>query len=231
MNIGTVVEGPTDREVLNAIINRLIPGEHRYFPLQPTDTSDYIGKGWKGVRRWCRETHQRENSSLEIILSGKTGPELDLLVIQVDADISDESDLQEGNEIFIRQPCPPVKSTVIQLESVIKTWLRRDELPAKIILAIPAQDTEHWIFAALFPEDELCLREDYECFKPNKDMPAYRLSLKDYGKLTERKDGEIKKHLRRYREVVIKIADNWDTVCRICSQAQRLVQNIAYRLL
>ena len=35
MIIGTVVEGPTDRLVLEAVISRLLPGDHRFLPLQP----------------------------------------------------------------------------------------------------------------------------------------------------------------------------------------------------
>ena len=56
MIIGTVVEGPTDRLVLQAVLSKLIPGQHRYLPLQPTPTLGEMGSGWKGVRRWCRET-------------------------------------------------------------------------------------------------------------------------------------------------------------------------------
>ena len=95
MIIGTVVEGPTDRLVLQAVLDQLIPGQHRYLPLQPTPTLGETGSGWKGVRRWCRETWQREGVTLNAILSGATGPALDLLVIHVDASIAIEADLQE----------------------------------------------------------------------------------------------------------------------------------------
>lgn len=233
MNIGTVVEGPTDRLVLQAVLNRLLPGDHRYFPLQPPATFGEMGTGWKGVRRWCHQTWQLEGSSLEKMLSGDTGPALDMLVIHVDADIATERDLQEGDDMPIsdvQQPCPPIAATVSRLRQVIGRWLQCNHLPQQVILAIPAQDTENWTFAALFPDDELCARDDYECIKRGRDRPGYRLTLKKYGKLLQRRDGEIKKPRRRYEQAILQVAANWDTVCRICSQAQRFTQDVQGRL-
>ncbi len=229
MNIGTVVEGPTDRLVLQAILDRLFPGDNHYLPLQPPATLGETGAGWRdGVRRWCRQTWQLQGSSLEKILSGDTGPALDMLVIQVDADIAAEHDLQEGDVAPItgvQRPCPPIAATASRLRQVIGRWLQRDNLPPKVILAIPAQDTENWTFAALFPDDELCMRDDYECTKHGNNHPGYRLTLKEYGKLLQRQDGKIKKPVRRYEQAIPQIVLNWDTVCRICSQARQFTQD------
>ncbi len=231
MNIGTVVEGPTDRLVLEAVLNKLCPGEHRYFTLQPAETLGQTGTGWKGVRRWCRETWRREDSSLDKILSGDTGPALDLLVIQVDADIAAELNLQEGEKLPIPnvpQPCPPAAATANQLRRVIARWLQLDDFPPPVILAIPAQNTESWTFAAFFPEDELCTRADYECIESGYNRPGYRLTLKKYGKLLRRTSGGvIKKPVRSYRRAGPQIAAKWDTVCRICSQAQQFTEDVA----
>jgi hypothetical protein len=231
MNIATVVEGPTDRLVLQAILDNLLPGEHRYFALQPTETLGQRGTGWKGVRRWCRETWQRQGSSLATILSGDVGPRLDMLVIQVDADIATEHDLQEGDDVpvqNVQQDCPPVEATTDQLRRLVGLWLRHDELPSQVILAIPAQDTESWTFAALFPDDGLCGQDDYECTKIGRDHPGHRLTLKKYGKLLHRRDGEIKKPVVRYRGVIPRIAANWGAVCRICSQARQFTQDVLH---
>ncbi len=231
MNIGTVVEGPTDRLVLEAVLNKLCPGEHRYFTLQPAETFGKMGTGWKGVRRWCRKTWQREGSSLDKILSSDTGPALDLLVIQVDADIATEHDLQEGEKSPIpdvQQPCPPVVATTNQLRCVIARWLQLDDFPPPVLLAIPAQNTESWTFAALFPEDELCTRADYECIESGHNRPSSRLTLKKYGKLLRRTSGgKIKKPVRSYRQVGPQIAAKWATVCLICSQAQQFTEDVA----
>lgn len=231
MNIGTVVEGPSDRVALEAILNHLCPGEHRYFPLQPTETFGETGTGWKGVRRWCREIRQRAGSTLEKILSGETGPPLDLLIIQVDADIVTKTDLQEGSPhpiTEIQQPCPPIQATVDKLEQMIRqVWLEQEELPINVILAIPAQDMENWSFAALFPEDKLCLQEDYECIKAGakwREHVGYCLTLAKYGKRLQRKDGTIKKPVRQYEKLAPALVNNWVIVCQICTQAKRFDQ-------
>lgn len=232
MNVATVVEGPTDRLVLEAVLDRLLPGDptdHRYFPLQPTPTFGETGTGWKGVRRWCRQTWKRPGSSLDVIISGSADPPLDLLVIHVDADIAYENDLQEGEEepvLNVQQPCPPASATADQLQRVITCWLRCNSLPPQVILVIPAQDTESWTFAALFPSDGLCEREDYECIRSGRNHPGYRLTLKKYGKLFKRTDGEIKKHERDYRRVATRIAETWNTVRCICIQAERFTQDV-----
>jgi hypothetical protein len=81
MNIGTVVEGPTDRPVIEAVINEFCPRRHRFFPLQPLDSPTFgrTGAGWKGVREWCRLLSQMEGSSLAQFVSGDVGPPLDRL--------------------------------------------------------------------------------------------------------------------------------------------------------
>lgn len=231
MNIGIVAEGDTDHLVLRSMLNWLIPGNHRYLSLQPSSTSPEKGTGWKGVRRWCREIWQVENSDLKEIISGDTGTPLDILLIHVDADIANEQDLQEGNSDIIqnvKQPCPPIEVTTEQLRRVIGYWVgyENQQLPIQVLLAIPAQDTENWIFAALFPDDEHCLQSDYECIKPTHQMPGYFLSLKEYGKLTSRKDGTIKKSVNRYREVLPKISVRWEATCRICNQANQFTEDV-----
>lgn len=229
MNIGVVAEGETDHLVLKNILNFIIPGNNRYFPLQPS--SPEKGTGWKGVRRWCREIWQVEHSDLEEIISGVTGFSLDILLIHVDADIADEWDLQEGNGSIIqnvKQPCPPIESTTEQLRQIIGDWVGygNHPLPIQVVLAIPAQDTENWIFAALFPDDEHCRQTDYECIKSEHQVPGYLLSLKEYGRLTSRKDGAVKKSVSRYHNILPKISAGWDNVCRICTQADRFTQDI-----
>ena len=236
MNIGTVVEGPTDRLVLQAVLDRLLPDDpegHRYFPLQPTPMFGHTGTGWKGVRSWCYQTWQRSGSNLNVILSGDTGPLLDLLVIHVDADIASETDLQDDDAAPIpdvQQPCPPASATADQLQRVIEHWLHCSPLLPQVVLAIPAQDTESWTFAALFPNDNLCERDDYECIRDGRDHPGYRLTLAQYGKLLRRRGNEIKKSKSSYRQVVRDIAEAWDAVCCICTQAERFTQDLLDRL-
>jgi hypothetical protein len=91
---------------------------------------------------------------------------------------------------------------------------------------MPAQDMENWTFAALFPDDDLCAQNDYECIKSGQQRPCYRLTLKKYGKLLQRRGGEIKKQRLRYQQVIPQITANWNIVCRICSQAQQFTQDV-----
>jgi len=228
MNIGTVVEGPTDRLVIMAMINRIIPGEHRFFRLQPMVTFDQTGTGWKGVRRWCRDTWRRPGMDLENFLSDSAGPALDLLVIQLDADVANAPDLIDDSRpaMEIQKPCPPIEDTADGLRGVIHLWLNRDELPESVVPAIPAQDIEHWAFAAFFPEDPCCQRKDYECPKPNKESPAHLLSLKRYGKLTTRRSGKIKKSERSYQKSMDPISCNIEHIEHICTQGRRFAEAI-----
>jgi hypothetical protein len=229
MNIGTVVEGPTDRVILESILSRLIPGRHRFFPLQPMDTFGETGTGWKGVRRWCRDTWRREPGGLEKFLSGSAGPEIDLLVIQMDADVAKETDLFDDDEpapFAVRKPCPPVEDSADGLRRLIEGWLTSDPLPLKVILTITAQDIEHWIFAALFPGEACCGRKDYECPKPERNSPAYLLSLKKYGKWTTRKSGTIKKQVVRYRKCAGMISNNITHVENICTQGRQFFEDV-----
>jgi hypothetical protein len=229
MIIATVVEGPTDRLVLEAVLSRLIPGEHRFLRLQPPETFGELGTGWKGVRRWCEQTWRQTSSSLETLLFA-VQPPIDLLVIHVDGDAAGESELQDGMVdpvAEVMQPCPPVHDTAVRLEQVIRAWLRRHTLPPQVVCAIPSQDTENWTFAALFPEDPLCASADYECLKAGRDRPCYRLTLEQYGRILQRTGGRVKKPVARYRSVAPAVADQWDVVCYVCSQARSFTDQLA----
>ncbi|MCD4738255.1 MAG: hypothetical protein K8R89_03225 [Anaerolineae bacterium] len=235
MNIGTVVEGPTDELVLKAVIGYLHPGQHRFFPLQPISVHSERGNGWKGIRRWCKETWQRAGSDLEKIISADTGPPLDLLVIMLDADIVTERDLQDnGLTDLIRdvQPvCPPIATTVTRLEQVVCRWFQRsiDQLPSAVLLVFPAQDLENWTFAALYPDDPLCNTPDYECVHQGHDRdqhPAYQLTLKKYGRYLGRRGNTIRKSVSKYRPLASQITTNWMQVCRICTQAQHFEDDL-----
>ncbi len=82
--IGIVGEGPIDQMVLKAAINKITGESHVYRNIQPEqDMTGEFGNGWKGVYRWC-ET----NAELIPALFSAFSPALDLLVIQMDGDVS-----------------------------------------------------------------------------------------------------------------------------------------------
>ncbi len=227
MNIGTVVEGPTDRLILTAVLRKILPGhpeDHRFLPLQPSPTFGETGTGWKGVRKWCQESWQRTGSSLEAILSSTSGPTLDLLVIHVDADIIGANDLQDGFDDPIPgvpAPCPPIGTNAGVLRVVVTRWLARNDLPHPVVLAIPAEDIETWIFAALFPQSPLCQQVDFECVHTNvnnRRHPGFLLPQKKYGK--------VMKDQHTYRKVSIQVADSWVSICQRCTQAESFNREI-----
>jgi hypothetical protein len=235
MNIGTVVEGPTDRLMLKAIVRAICPGEHRFFDLQPAGQSDTFGEtgtGWKGVRRWCRESWKR--SSLEDIVYADPSAPLDILIIQLDADIALELDLQDEIDeqiVPVYSPCPPIACTAQNIKQIVAVWLQipLESLPRQVIYAIPSQDMENWLFAALFPDDPLCGKSDFECIKTNR-YPGYLLTLKKYNKILERDGSTVKKSVVRYRPYAPMIIPVWDNVRHICSQAEALHQEFTSRL-
>lgn len=222
MVIGIVAEGPTDIIVLEALLDSLIPGNHRFIELQPLNPPERIN-GWKGVRDWCY------NRDIEEFMSEANGDPIDLLVIQIDADIAEENDLQDGIETPVQnvsRPCPPISVTARQLEQVVLGWMKRDRLPDNVILAIPSQDMENWTFAALFPEDDLCGKLDYECIRKGNNRPVYKLTTKAYGKHLKSRGSEIKKNKRAYQKLAPKIVENWKQVRDICSQAEKFNTDI-----
>ena len=230
MRIGTIVEGPTDRLMIKAIVDAICLGEHQYFDLQPADVGDSFGEpgGWKRVRRFCQDIWQNLNTNVSDFIIDY---DLDLLLIHVDADVVEESDLQEG----IRHPidpvivnCPPIEPAINRIHEVIARWLNLLEataLPSNIILVVPAQDSENWIFAGLFPDDGLCQNDDYECVQQdNSKHPAFCLSLKKYeyeGIRLRRTNGRVRKTVSFYRHILPVMIDHWVQVCEICTQAQR----------
>lgn len=122
MKIGTVVEGPTDRLILETSITRLVPGEHQFLALQPVGLGESFGEtgtGWKGVRRFCREIQQHHQSNIARYLADY---DLDLLVIQLDADVINETDLLEGTASL--ESVIPLSQYRHLLPQFVAQWLR-----------------------------------------------------------------------------------------------------------
>ena len=78
----------------------------------------------------------------------------------------------------------------------------------------------------LCPGDDRCAQGDYECIQTGRNRPGYWLTLKKYDRLLRRTDGRIKKPIRQYRRAIPQIADAWDTVRRICTQAELFTKDV-----
>ena len=84
MNIGIVCEGPTDYIILKEIVDNITGENNYYVQLQPEpDLTGEYGNGWKGVWKWCID-----NVSIKEKLMKDVEPTLDILIIQMDGDVS-----------------------------------------------------------------------------------------------------------------------------------------------
>ncbi len=232
--IGIVCEGPRDYDMLTQIIMRFMNEEYRFLPIQPDqDICTSLGAGWKGVLRWCTEN----KDSLADYLSG-IEPQIDLLIIQMDGDVS-----RCEREVYCRavniacpgqthedplncsiakmggcnQILPPnsvcdgsVQGRVRFIESLILSSLGRTE-SAPLVIVIPCDSTDTWIIAAC---DEKITHPE-EVNSPWDDVISRG---KDY--FGVRIPGHRKSH-HVYSFLVSKVCDNWENVKKRCPQSCR----------
>lgn len=217
MTFGLVTEGPTDFEMITQLIQKIVPGEHRFLALQPdlsaTEGFGVYGGGWKGVLSWCKEFGK--SLGIFFFMDNMT-PKIDVLIIHVDADIAREQ------EINCSRPCPHAEATVIELEKILKYTLDVQELMGRIIFCIPSDNMECWVLAAFDPSHHNPPEQYIECIQ----HPEYIISNPKY-KLIKRKDGKPKKTQSTYRNKLIpQVLNQWDNLRRICSQAEKFHQSL-----
>ncbi len=229
MTIGIVAEGTSDKIIIEALIGHLVPGEHVFLSLQPLRDIAEKGdpsNGWKGVRQWCFENLAQTGLTLDEFLSTEEGRPIDLLIIHLDAGVAWERDLQEGIEPPFDAPdaatlCAPIGNADAHLRRIAARWLNASEpLSPKLVFAIPAEDMETWVFAALFPDDPLCAAMDFECFHASHQRPGFKLSLPKYNVLTRTSTGIIKS-VRVYRNLAPSVIENWHYARAKCAQAEQ----------
>lgn len=169
--IGIVSEGPTDYMVLKEVIDHITGIENEYRRLQPEpDMAGRFGNGWKGVWKWCESTSEILDQFFYKII-----PQLDLLVIQMDADVSRKekevhcqckSELCElsgrvhpltckkiaDNQCNVKIPCEEhgqnAEGYEKHLEALIRKWLGDHQSREDILITIPCDSTDAWIVAA-----------------------------------------------------------------------------------
>jgi hypothetical protein len=213
LRVSYVVEGTTDFIVLDALIEKFLGGID-YVPrqIQPptseyTDNQGTLGGGWKGVLRWCAQTGTSPGGF------AKSLPLLncDCLVIHVDADIAAEVELQSYD---LTAPCPSAKDTCDKIHAYL-TNLIGNPLPSKVVLCIPAQCTEAWVFAALHPD----LITNFQPIECRSEPETLLIGKPD--KLVRDKDGRARKEPQRYTNAANRIAKGWSHTIAICSEAYR----------
>lgn len=81
--IGIVGEGPTDYMVLKEVVDHITGEENIYHRLQPEPNAmGQYGNGWKGAWKWCEDNAVLLDSIFDNVM-----PKLDMLIIQMDADV------------------------------------------------------------------------------------------------------------------------------------------------
>ena len=221
LRIAATVEGPTDTVVMEAILSALLPDlEYVFQTLQPEGSAAFgtvsfgrKGGGWAGVYRWCRQAVQEGQGSVSrcAVLSYH-----DLLIVHVDADVAGKS-YAEGNirdapreDLPCEEPCPPPERTTDALRAVIVNWLGERECPLRIVLCTPSKSTEAWVVAAIWPDNNLVLRNDWEC-RRNPEAQLRALP----------RERRFEKRARDYRRRQTEFETAWPNVAERLSEAAR----------
>jgi len=202
---GIVTEGKRDFPIFKAVVKKLCPAVEDVLLVHPPidGLSASRTSGWTGVRRWC----QRYGPRLDRFMQDYGDP-LDLLVIQVDASVA------SNREINLEQPCPPASDTANALRNLVVEWIG-DQVPDGVIVVVPSKTSDAWVCAALVGGDELL-----EC----DPEPLERLaSIDGLGfRLKQTSDGKVKKPTARQFDIHLapKVADGFDRVRDVCSEAE-----------
>ena len=227
--IALVCEGPTDRAILEAVLDRYFED---YVPLaiQPPKAAiggdaGPFGGGWKGVRSWCAAVVAQGGLDRVAVLENA-----DILVIQVDADVAHDP------EIGRAKPCPPPEDTVDEIRALILQWLGRPTLPDKVILCVPSMASETWAFVALFPQHPAVVPcdpppNDGECIECRRDIKRLlQKAGKDLRpKLVQSQAGALKNQVQGYEALQPRITKGWSKVLAMCSEARRFDDEIRRR--
>lgn len=230
--IGIVSEGPTDYMVIKEVIDHITGETNEYRRLQPEpDMAGRFGNGWKGVWRWCETT-----SGILDRLFHEVTPQLDLLVIQMDADVSRkekevhcqcetvECKSRERNhplrcEKAIEGQCPIAipcrkhlqnpKGYEEHLEKLIKKWLGDNIDNKDVLVTIPCDSTDAWILAAYRDCDNVEMVEN-----PWENIIAKK---KAYHGI--RIPGN-KKRVSVYGQLLPRLCQQWEAVTEQCYSAK-----------
>ena len=221
LRIAVVVEGPTDAIVLEAVVRALLPDrEFELDTLQPEDSVAFgdgafgsTGGGWSGVYRWCRQASEEGQGSVsgsEALFSHH------VLIVHVDADVAGMT-YADGNivdaprdDLPCEEPCPPAEATTNALREVLIGWLGEWERPPRVALCIPSMSTEAWVVAAVWPENRMVQKFDWECRRD----PGSQLRALPMGR-------RFSKRRSDYRRKQAEIERGWQVVVERLTEAAR----------
>ena len=215
-----VCEGPTDRAILEAVLDSYVE-DYQPIAVQPPASqvggaAGPFGGGWKGVQAWCT-SEVRDEARWSALLEN-----VDMVIVQVDADVAGEAEVDRA------KPCPPPTASADEVRALVLEWLGRDTLPKQVVLCVPSMASETWALVALLPGHEAKVPcdpapADGPCIECRTDIKSLlRADSKDIGvKLVTLKQGELKNHAPVYRKVQSRITKGWQAVIASCAEARR----------
>jgi hypothetical protein len=220
IRIGFVVEGPTDRIVLESVLSTLLGGRE-YEPVQlvPQLSDAFAARsgGWPQVYFWCRQTAEQAGGAVRDAPLFET---FDVLIIQVDADVAERTYADDqritttANDLPCDQPCPPASATTNALRGVMLGWMGEVGPPPKTVLCTPSKTIETWVLVALFQGNRFSQGANVECHN-NADA---QLQSQPFSQRLIRGG---RKEIQKYRERASDIAVAWPLVRARCTEAER----------
>lgn len=219
VRIALVAEGPTDKIIIEAALQALLPEGTPIIlrQIQPdtpeegmlggsTDaTVTSTGCGWGGVYRWCRSVSGMGYGDIMSVAQLT----YDFFIVHLDVDVSRETYTSAnisspiGLPLPCAQPCPPASDSANALEMVVKSWLAPIMVDSRVLWCFPADNTETWGYAA-WQSTKAKKINNMEC---RRDIPS---KLKP----------QVKKTKREYASHQRDMVNNWATVEALCSQAK-----------
>ncbi|MBF0452746.1 MAG: hypothetical protein HQK75_18730 [Candidatus Magnetomorum sp.] len=196
--IGIVVEGPTDRIIIESALNHIFQDQsYTMIQLQPEQSFNHggfgaTGSGWGGVYRWCRQVVDMgfdisENPSLK---------RFDIIIIHLDADVS-EKKYSDANifdpindDLPCVLPCPPASNTTKKLE---------------------------------YGQNDNNILVEIEC---NADIENYLAQKPARERFIRNRKGKMRKITKRYAEYSGQITKKWNFIIEQCSQAKEFNDRI-----
>jgi hypothetical protein len=182
-----------------------------------------MGGGWSGVLRWCRGFAGRGCARLD---KDPTLPDCDLIIVHLDADVAGNT-YAEGHVEQAAQglapipdpcPCPPPSATTDNIRNCLHDWLGLQNIGPRTVLCVPSKAIDAWLAAGVLADGHALLN-GLEC-KMGLEAKLAGLPLAE----------RINKRQLEYRKRAPSVTRRWDTVKRICSQAERFEHETRYVL-
>ena len=166
-----------------------------------------------GVYRWCRQSASEGSGSVSgsSVLSNH-----DVLIVQVDSDVADKT-YSSGSirdaprqDLPCEKPCPPPSKTTDALREVVLNWLGEPDTPPRVVLSTPSKNIEAWVVAAVWPDNNLVRRPNWECRSNPEDQLAQLPKVRRF-----------EKHEDDYKRKEKEIQNGWRNVSARLTEAGR----------